>query len=415
MDKNNPLKQNLLSKTNIAVVLALGMLAGFLLERAWLSFFVFAFGVNSLWNVHPKRWFKEKFWMVGFAWVTMYAISYLWSDDKFAWEHHYTVKAPVLLLPLAFALLPAFSVKQLRVFTLWASVIMLAGVAYSLQFFIRDPSFYAEQYVYSHVLPTPAECDHIRFSLSVVLFIIWAIYAWPMLNAKWQRWFMGFVVVVFSIYLHILAARTGLALWYLFVLCWIIRYAIRKKAAVGFGMLAGLVLATVVAVNYIPTLEKRVWYFKETIQRYNRGEVKSDYSDMGRLISYKIAGAKIAQHPILGVGSGDMYTEMVDGYKTMYPDVPEEYRLLPHNQFFIVMLAAGIVALVLFLLWVLMPLAWLKDAGRTFYLFMVWFSLVLTLLIEPVFEVQFGVFVYLFFLLWQKHALRTQENRYKHD
>ncbi|OSZ78169.1 hypothetical protein CAP35_07875 [Chitinophagaceae bacterium IBVUCB1] len=410
MDKNNPLSQNLASKTNLALLCAIGMLAAFFVSRAWLSFFTFAFGVVVLWNIHPRKWLQHRWWLIGFLWVAMYGISYLWSDDKNSWGYHYTVKAPVLLLPLAFALLPAFTAKQLRIFTIAGCIIFLAVAAYSLHFFLEKPNYYAEQYVYSHIFPTLPDNDHIRHSLAISLFIVWCVYAWAWFNSKVQRWLVGATVLVLSIYLHILAARTGLVVWYLFVLLWTVRYAMKKSFIAGISFLGVLAIGSFIAVKNIPTLEKKIWYVTHSMQLYKQGSMQSGYSDIGRLISYKVAGSIIAANPATGVGSGDMYAEMQKGYDEAYKDVPQEYRLLPHNQFFIVMLATGIVGLVLFVAWVLMPLSWLKNGKRTFYLFVTWFALALTLLIEPMFEVQYGVFVYLFFLLWQQHAIRTQEN-----
>jgi O-antigen ligase len=340
----------------------------------------------------------------------MYGISYLWSDDKNSWGYHYTVKAPILLLPLAFALLPAFTAKQLRIFTIAGCIIFLAVAAYSLHFFLEKPNYYAEQYVYSHIFPTLPDNDHIRHSLAISLFIVWCVYVWAWLHTNWQRWLVGATVLVLSIYLHILAARTGLVVWYLFVLLWTVRYAMKKSFIAGISFLAVLAIGSFIAVKNIPTLEKKIWYVTHSMQLYKQGSMQSGYSDIGRLISYKVAGSIIAANPATGVGGGDMYAEMQKGYDAAYKDVPQEYRLLPHNQFFIVMLATGIVGLVLFVAWVLMPLSWLKNGKRTFYLFVTWFALALTLLIEPMFEVQYGVFVYLFFLLWQQHAIRTQEN-----
>ncbi len=415
MDKNNPLSQFITVKSNLALTCCIGMLASFFLSRVWLSSFMAAFGLVALAGIHPKKWFSDKWWLIGFAWLGMYGISFFWSDNKADWLNAYTVKSPVLLLPLAFALLHAFSAKQLRIFTMSGCIIMLLVVGYSLHFYLENPTYYAEQYVYSHIFPTLPDNDHIRHSLSISLFVVWCVYAWVFLDNRLQRWLVGVTVLALSVYLHILAARTGLVVWYLFVFLWVMRYAMKKSFVAGVGLLAVLCISAFVAVKTIPTLEKKVWYVTHSIELYKQGNMQSGYSDIGRLISYKVAGGVIAANPALGVGSGDMRTEMLKGYDAKFKEVPQEYRLLPHNQFFIVMLATGLIGVVLFTIWVIMPLSWLKDGKRTFYLFVTWFVLVLTLLIEPMLEVQYGVFVYLFFLLWIRHAIRTGENIYRHD
>jgi O-antigen ligase len=260
--------------------------------------------------------------------------------------------------------------------------------------------------VYSHVLPTLAYGDHIRYSLAVALFIIWSVYYLPRLEHKGAKWWVIIAAIFLSVYLHILAARTGLVIWYLFVALWSLRLLFTQSPLKGIAVIAFLVIGSTLAVRYIPTLEKRVWYIKHTYELYQKGDMASGYSDMGRLISYDIATDKIKQNLFTGVGAGDMLAEMNSGYDAKYPDVPPEYRLLPHNQFLIVCLGCGIVAFALFMAWVCYPLRWVKRTRDGFFLFTVWLSLLLALLVEPMLEVQLGVFVYLFFLLWQRHAMQ---------
>jgi O-antigen ligase len=100
-----------------------------------------------------------------------------------------------------------------------------------------------------------------------------------------------------------------------------------------------------------------------------------------------------------------MLAEMTKGFHKWNPDLPEQSVILPHNQFLTVALGCGIPAMVIFIIWVFMPLAALKKNRQGFFFFMVWFLLFLQLMIEPVLEVQFGVFVILFFLLLQKHEM----------
>ncbi len=401
--------QKWLTRTNIAVFCALGMLVGFLSSRVVLTLFTMGFGIAGLWGVHPKKWFRDKWWLLGISWILFYVISYFWTVDKHNWSYRFDVKLPILLLPLAFTLLPAFSKRQLTFFTVIASGIFVASAVYSLSFFIVDPAFYAEQYVYSHVLPTLAYGDHIRYSLAVALFIIWSVYYLPRIEHKGAKWWVIIAAIFLSVYLHILAARTGLVIWYLFVALWSLRLLFTQSLLKGIAVIALLVIGSTLAVRYIPTLEKRVWYIKHTYELYRKGDMASGYSDMGRLISYDIATDKIKQNLFTGVGAGDMLTEMNSGYDVKYPDVPAEYRLLPHNQFLIVCLGCGMVAFALFVAWVCYPLRWVKRTRDGFFLFTVWLSLLLALLVEPMLEVQLGVFVYLFFLLWQRHAMQLKQ------
>lgn len=403
-NKNSLLNHNLVSKTNIAVLCAVGMIYGFLVSRAWSSFFVFAFGVNALWNVNPKNWFKDKWWILGVTWFLLYTISYFWTTDIANWHTRVEVKLPVLLLPLAFSFMPAFNRQQVQVFVLCSAVLFLGSVLYSLSFFIKDPAYYSEQYVYSHVLPTAVYGDHIRYSLALSLYIAWCFSVFEDLEKKWIKTVVVITIIFLSVYLHILAARTGLIIWYMFIAAWCMRYAFKKNLKTGLGIIALLVIIFALATKYIPTLEKRVWYAKHTFELYRSGKLESGYSDMGRVISYKLATRLIKENAVKGVGAGDVFSEMNKGYDADYPDVPTEFRLMPHNQFLIVCLGCGVFSLLVFILWIFWPLVWISNSPKRFYAFITWLSLFLAVMVEPMLEIQYGVFVFMFFLLWQRQT-----------
>jgi len=84
--------------------------------------------------------------------------------------------------------------------------------------------------------------------------------------------------------------------------------------------------------------------------------------------------------------------------------------LLPHNQFLIVALGCGLPAAILFTVWVLMPLLSLRRNRQSFFFFIVWLALLMQLMIEPVLEVQYGVWMYLFFLVLFLNELRWRTN-----
>jgi O-antigen ligase len=224
------------------------------------------------------------------------------------------------------------------------------------------------------------------------------------IEKKWIKVIAWIAIAAISVYLHILAARTGLAIWYLFVVCWCLRFAFKKNLTTGILIILALVVSSVLAAKYIPTLEKKVWYMRHTYELFVSGKKESGYSDMGRYISYSIAYNLIKTNPIIGVGAGDVLYEMERGYERMAPDVPVAYRLIPHNQFLVVCLACGIFALVVFLAWTFRPLVWIRKNPNGFYLFIIWLSLVLAMMVEPMLEIQFGVFVFMFYILWSRHS-----------
>lgn len=391
----------------MALFAILAMLTGFFFSRAVLSMAMMLFGLNALIGVHPKQWLKNRWWLLGMLWVGCYFLSWFWSNDPGYWNTRVQVKLPVMLLPLAFAFTPAFTYRQLKIFTMVLVFVLLAGAFYSLSFLITDPEHYIKGYMYSHVLPTLPENDHIRFSLAVTGGIIWCVYFIPQIRERWLKWLGVATVIFLALYLHILAARTGLVAFYIFIAFWTLYLSIRKKTRlIGISLIVLFSAGAFAAVKFVPTLMHRVYYLKYTIEQFRDGQRTGNYSDMGRVISYDIALRLIRERPLQGVGAGNILDTMKRGYDRWYPQVTPDQRLIPHNQFLTVGVACGIPAMIIFIIWVVYPVWTIRRNRAGFFFLITWAVMLIPLLVEPVLEVQYGVFVYLFFLLWQYQAMR---------
>jgi len=319
------------------------MMGGFLASRAVLSMATLAFGLNALWNINPKRWFQNKWWVLGALWVLIFIFSYYWSTDKDFWYHHSELKMPFLLFPLVFYFLPPFSPKQLLIFTIATGCMLIAGACYSSSFLIGHMDYYMEQYRVAHVLPTPAEGDYIRFSVCIALYIIWCFSFWSRLNYS-LKWLIGIFISILVIYLHILASKSGLITLYVFLIFWAVYIAVSKKKLLpGIGIVVLMALGLLLAFKYIPTFHQRAGYISYSYIVYTEGDQSGTYGDIGRLMSYDVAEKQIKANPVRGVGAGDMLHAMIKGYETDYPKVAIENRLLPHNQFLIIALGWQVV------------------------------------------------------------------------
>jgi O-antigen ligase len=339
------------------------------------------------------------------GWIALYTLSYFWSADKGEWNAHLQVKLPFLLLPLSFALLPPFTGKELRIYTWGLAAIMTTGALFSLSFLWRgDAADIIEGYKYAHVLRTPVYNDHIAFSTALALSIAWIVFCLPSIPRRWERVVLTVLCVLLAAYLHILAAKTGLVALYIFILGFII-YQGRRSLKKGFLLLALAACLFALAYISLPTLRERIGYSFVTWRSYRMGERNSSYSDAGRIFSYHISLRSIAVHPLDGVGAGDVLHEMRDGYAQWYPQVPEEQQLWPHNQWLTCAMAAGIPAALLFTLWLIAPLRRIRRNRQGAFFLIVWAMLLVPLMVDPFLEVQFGVAVFLIFLLMQKKQL----------
>lgn len=394
----------------MAFFLVLCMLIGFFLSRAVLSIAMILFGINALRGVSVRRWSYNRWWLLGVAWIGCYALSWFWSGDPAYWHERIQIKLPILLLPLAFVFVSGFSKKQLWLYTLTICLLLLAGVGYSLYFLAAFPEQYIEAYGRATMLPVLPKNDYIRFSMLMAVNTAWCLYIFPSLEKKAMKWFTGISIVVFSIWLHVLAARTGLVAWYVLMIgCLLLMVCRKKTRKPGLLLFVIFLAAGIAASHFIPTLKARIGHFKYSIEVFRQGEMSGHYNDIGRYMSYDIAFRLIKEKPWTGVGAGDIMSGMKAGYDRWYPHVPEAQRLIPHNQFLVVAMAGGIPALLIFIIWVCYPLAWVRRSRSGFFMLVIWAMLLIPLLVEPMLETQFGVYVFLFPLLWQMRTMHSQK------
>ena len=382
------------------------MVAGFMFSRVALSISTFLFGINAIRDVHPKEWLKQKWWLLGLCWIAFYALSWFWTTDKGNWGTRLEVKLPFLILPLAFGFLPKFSAKQLQTITIGSGICFLISACYSLSFLITDPNTSIVKYDIADVLPTLPKKDHVRAGLSVSLFIIWGFYVFPYLERRIQ-WFIGCLMAFLIVFIHILAVKSGLLSFYIFLVGMGIYLAFSRKKLIVIIVVITIPVLVFLAINYIPTFSKRTNYILFSIWMYHHGDASGNFGDINRIKSYEIAIDLIKQHPLTGVGTGDMLKAMKAGFHKWNPNIPEQAIILPHNQFLTIALGCGLPAMLLFMFWFFMPLGQVKKGRNGFYFIIMWLLAFMQLMIEPVLEVQFGVFVFLFFLLMQRHQMNT--------
>ena len=407
MNKSSFQNNRKLAKSDIAVILILLMFGGLLVSRLFLSLGMILFGINALRDVHPRDWIKNKWWLMGVAWVAMYAISGIWSDDKETWATFLQIKLPVLFLPLAFSNIPSFSNKQLQALTLGVGLMLFSGACYSISFLVLNYQHFIAEYNISHVIPTPVYGEYICFSITNSLFAFWCVYVFPKLEIKWAKAAIVLIAISLIAYNHVLASKSGLISFYVCLFGWSIYNVFARRNLVGIVVLFAIPVMMFLAVKYIPTLQQRKEHIIYTYYRFRANIRDGSEGDISRLISYDIGLRLLKQHPIGGTGMGDIVTEMDNGYAAWYPKVTERInKLIPHNQFLTVGVGCGLPAMLLFIIWVFMPLGTLRRNRDSVFFFCTWFALFIQLMIEPFLEGQFGLSVYLMFILLFWHSLQ---------
>lgn len=405
VSKSSFLIPNKWSKNNLAIFFIITMFSGLLFSRLLLSVGMIGLGATGLWNHHPKEWIKNKWWLLGLSWILMYAISGFWSDDKHSWEIFLQLKLPIVLLPLAFNYLPDFNTRQKEFLLLSVGLLLTGGTLYSLSFLVRDFDYYVQGYNISHLIPVPVYGNYICFSMTIVLYIIWVTYSMPSLSHKSIKNILVGINIFLVIYIHILASKSGLLSLYIFFISWVLYRIVKYKSFKSILLLPAILGVLYLATEYIPTLYQRREHIIFTLHRLRDGDRSGKLGDQSRLMAYHIAYKLIPQHPWIGYGTGDVLNEMKKGYDLLYPEVPNENRLIPHNQFLTVAMGCGIPTMLLFAVWFFAPLRRLKRNRISFYFLVTWFIIFTEFFIEPFLEGQFGVFVCIYFILLMKREL----------
>jgi O-antigen ligase len=124
---------------------------------------------------------------------------------------------------------------------------------------------------------------------------------------------------------------------------------------------------------------------------------------------WKTAGFLFVEHPIFGVGTGDIMEEMKAEYETSGSQLSARYRLRPHNQFLTTAASFGLFGLLYFLAVWLVPLFAIRN--RPWVCVAFWVIAVASMVFEDTLETQLGAtFISLFYALLLGFPFRNSED-----
>ena len=329
----------------------------------------------------------------------VYALSGLYSENTTYLFRRLRSSLPLLLLPFAILSLPKFS-KQAYYSLLYLFFLLTLGTCIAVAFnYWADYANINALYKKGQVMPTPMR--HIRFSLTVALAIAAGFY----LAAKRFQWkhtaerylFIGGGIFMIT-FLHLLAVRSGLLALYLMAGYAIARLIfLRRQFILGAAILLVSAGAIYLAFQSIPTLQNKVNYTHYTLHLlFNGGDVQ-ELSDSQRLGSIR-AGLSIAEgNPLIGEGLGDI-KDAVEAYYTAQMPGLSGRQLLPHNQYIFVLAATGLLGLLYFIMATLYTLVYKRGYRDPFWAA---FHLIMlsSFMVEHTLETQFGLTLYLLFVL----------------
>jgi O-antigen ligase len=387
------------------------MMAGLFWSRGLLSISMICFMIVSIVSYGKEGWenFRNSGWLIGLSILFFIPlITWGWSEDHYQWWRNVQAKIPLLLLPLCTAALMKMP-KQSNRFLLLVLVIFsfLSSLFSYWQFFFGN--YAVDEYLKAKVMPVPMGNDHVRFAWLLLVMYIFLIDEWIMNYKELNRTLnlaFGMVILYFTIYFHVLAAKTGLLGFYLVSIIALIKYGRTK-----FLLPAGIFLLCIPLVAWvlIPSFRNRVKFVVWDYQNYSRGNYTEGLADAPRIQSLKAAVAIIEQHPLTGTGAGDVLHDTEQWYAEHADFLKPYERLLPSNEMLCYASAAGVFAGFAVLIIFVYPF-FMKDHRRYFSWIAFHGVAMMGFMYEIGLEVQYGVFIYGFFGCWLFGRIR-QENR----
>jgi O-antigen ligase len=398
-------------REKMALISCLVLVTGLVLSKFLISIGIILLLVSAFFSNDLKsdfnKFFNNKANLAPVGIFLTVLISGIYSENTNHFWGLITVMLPLLLLPLAFGLLPAFNRKNVNIILYYLIFLMSAASIWVLWIYLSNFEYYQQLLSVSKTLPTPQE-DHIRFSLLVALSVFALLKllseGFYLMNRKVEKYLQIVLAIFLFLMLHILSVRSGLLAFYAGILIAIL-YIIfnRKKPILGLGLLFFLVLIPVLAFYSIPSIQQKFYLMRYNWEQYQSGKV-SNLSDTQRLLSYQIAMKVASKSPWIGVGAGDLYTEQEKYYKENYPELGP---MQPHNQFISFYAACGILGLFAFLFFLFAPLLYQK-AYKSIWNLMVFMIIFSSMLTENTLFVSIGVNIYAFFMLLNINSIKDK-------
>lgn len=324
-------------------------------------------------------------------------LSWPWSSDLGYTLERLRIKLPFLVLPFAFASMPTLRKREVFTILYFLLVVMSIISVYVLLNFIANFDAEMTNLGRGGHLTTPS--NHIRFSLMVALTILGGGALWAErfhFSSKNERWLIGGLTVFLFAFIHVLSVRSGLISLYLALMAlgvWFV--LVKKRYLLGLAGIAAVVALPVVAYLTVPSFNAKVDYARWDYRQFQQG-TGADYPDAERFTSVLIGLDIGREHPIFGIGAGDLDRAVKEKYASKaYGD----YQLrMPHNQFVTIFAGTGLVGLAIFTVGFFLPLFYQKNWRNP--LFLAFHAVIFSsYFVENTIENNFGVSLYLFFLL----------------
>jgi len=325
----------------------------------------------------------------------MHVIGMLWTADQaFGW-FDLQVKAPLLVFPLLALWMPrsAWVGRGILVFAFSISctiavAICIAAAAWRVA---SGTGLSAEQVVFSSAWSLFLHPSYFAWYLCT------AIAAWCLLPIprRLNVWIDRAVLAFLAVGVVLCGSKIG---WLLLVVelvtLLVLRWGdTRLRSMLQRGILGSMIaiVALVSGSRYARDRVQEAWHAATEGHHEATGATSSEV----RWLTWASARELIAEHPIIGTGTGDIKDELMRVYRQRGYTTAADHRLNAHDQFLQTAACLGIPGLLLLVVMLLVPL--FARGGRDEFTVVFLLITLVNWLVESMLEVQAGTLFFSFF------------------
>jgi O-antigen ligase len=256
--------------------------------------------------------------------------------------------------------------------------------------------------------------QHTTYLSMYIGFTITLLFYFLLLNrmSKMIKVLIILLIVYFSVFIVLLSSKAGiltLSLVMLVMAFYLLFF--RRRVILGISLIGSVVLFFLLASFLFPTVYSRIERTRKAIENFDSGIRNSEESTDVRLLIWTSAVEIIREHPLSGVGTGDVKDALLEKYNEKGMTDAFSHRLNAHNQFLQTGIAIGIAGMTVLIGMFILALIYAIKNRNIVYLLFLGINAV-NFLFESILETQNGVVFYAFFnafLFYKIKELRWPE------
>lgn len=213
----------------------------------------------------------------------------------------------------------------------------------------------------------------------------------------WERSLYIVSKPIFLILIVLLMAKSGIITLIFVVVATFLYMLFSKKLKQASILLTSVLILVFTLVQLVPESKVRINGALSVILNYSSDiDPNSVESTAERLLIWPVAMELIKEHPIIGVGTGDIKDELIKKYQSKGLSGVYTERLNAHNQFLQTFAALGVFGFLSLCFGLVLPLVYSLRRSNFIYAMLI-MIIIINALTESILEVQAGVIFYAFF------------------